>query len=80
MPGFSTLRFHKSNLGMFAPAGLADAEGYITVDDSWVYREMTNADLHRIASLSCERCDSLVRAAALVELAERDLEEWRESN
>jgi hypothetical protein len=80
MPGFSKLRFHESNLGMFAPDGLADSEGYITIHDSYTYREMSRHELHRIASLSCERCDSLVRAAALVELAERDLEEWRESN
>jgi hypothetical protein len=71
------LKFHGSNLGMFCPAGLADVEGYITIHDSFVYQEMTRHELHLAASPPCKK---LVRAAALVELAERDLEEWREAN
>jgi len=71
------LKFHQSSLGMFAPAGLADVEGYITIHDSFVYREMSRHELHLAA---CPPCQDIVRAAALVELAERDLELWREAN
>jgi hypothetical protein len=38
---------------------------------------MSRHELHLAASPPGKK---LVRAAALVELAERDLEEWRESN
>jgi hypothetical protein len=71
------LKFHQSNLGMFCPAGLADVDGYIAIHDSFVYREMSRHELHVAASPPGKK---LVRAAALVELAERDLELWRESN
>lgn len=68
-----TKRFHGNNLGQFQPRGLADTEGYITIHDSPVYGEASESELNEFANSR----SALVRAAALVELAERAIREWR---
>lgn len=68
-----TKTYHVMNLGCFAPVGLADAEGYVTYHDSPRYAKASEAKLRewegsRVAA---------VRAAAVTEIAERDLQRWR---
>lgn len=69
-----TKSFHASNMGRFAPTYLADQDGYITVHDSDRYEKAT------VAELSAWRRSTVgeIRAAAIVELAAREIQRWRD--
>lgn len=68
-----TKTYHISNLGSFAPGGLADSSGFVTYHDSERYGKATDAQLEEWS----ESSRAAVRAAALTEQAERRLEQWR---
>lgn len=69
-----THKFHHSELGLYAPADHVAKDGYITIHDSPRYARAKRDKL-------IEWCDTArspyVRAAAAVELADRELTEWR---
>lgn len=72
-----TTEYHKNNLAGYAPTEYADSCGYITIHDSPRY---ATADLDQLEEWAEESRYKAVRAAALTELANRELAEWQENN
>jgi len=68
-----TKTYHISNFGNMAPSGVDCVDGYVTIHDSTRYSDATVQQLH---TWTTSRLPA-VRDAALTELADRDLEEWR---
>lgn len=71
-----TREYHQSNLAGYAPTEYA-SNGYITVHDSPRYAA---ADLDQLEEWAEESRYAVVRAAALTELANRELAEWQARN
>ena len=71
-----TRSFHISNFGSFAPAVTTDTEGYVTIHDSPRYGAASDEQLE---SWSSNGRTEAVRNAAATEIAERRLNEWRNS-
>lgn len=69
-----TKSFHASNMGRFAPTYLADQDGYITVHDSDRYER---ADAGQLGVWRKSRIRA-IKAAAIVELASREIQRWRD--
>tara|TARA_R110000787_G_scaffold139252_1_gene252959 strand:- start:143 stop:370 length:228 start_codon:yes stop_codon:yes gene_type:complete len=69
-----TITFHKSNLGKFEPHRIADDGGYITIHDSARYGSASEGELNAWD----ESRFSLIRNAAMVEMACRKLSACRE--
>ena len=69
-----TRSFHASNMGSFSPTYLADQDGYITIHDSPRYKKASEAQL---AEWRKSRA-WVIKAAAIVELAEREIQRWRD--
>ncbi len=72
----TTATYHVSNLGSYAPSGIADNNGYVTYHKSPRYGRATEAQLDGWA---CSRI-AAVRNAAITEQAERRLAEWQRAN
>lgn len=70
-----TKAYHITNLGAFAPHGCAGRDGYVTYHDSPRYADATDAQLEQWV----HKGRKAVRNAALTEIAERQIEQWRES-
>ena len=71
-----TKKYHQSNLGSYAPAGASrDSQGYITYHESPRYSSASREQLDAWA----DSRTAVVRNAALTEIAERALEEWRKT-
>ena len=68
-----TKSYHVSNLGSFAPSGLADNQGYVMYHVSPRYGRATDEQLATWA----DSRSAVVRAAAITEQAERELAEWQ---
>ena len=68
-----TRTFHATNMGRFAPTYLADNNGYITIHDSTRYQQAKDQELAEWRRSSVPA----IRAAAIVELAEREIQRWR---
>jgi hypothetical protein len=68
-----TKTFHATNMGRFAPTYLADNNGYITIHDSTRYQQAKDQELAEWRRSSVPA----IRAAAIVELAEREIQRWR---
>jgi hypothetical protein len=68
-----TKTFHATNMGRFAPTYLADGNGYITIHDSTRYQQAKDQELAEWRRSSVPA----IRAAAIVELAEREIQRWR---
>jgi len=68
-----TKTFHVTNMGRFGPTYLADNDGYITVHDSTRYEQAGDQQLAEWRRSSVPS----VRAAAIVELAQREIQRWR---
>lgn len=71
-----TRTYHISNFGSFAPAGVECVDGYVTIHESIRYSTATVPQLHE---WSTSRLPA-VRDAALTELANRAVQQWRNSN
>ena len=67
--------YHISNFGSFAPQGVSEENGYVKYHDSPRY---DNANFEQLNDWAESRI-SLVRNAALTEIAERNVQSWRES-
>ena len=68
-----TRTYHISNFGNMAPLGVDCVNSHITIHDSIRYSAATVEQLHTWTTSRL----SAVRDAALTELANRDLLEWR---
>jgi len=68
-----TKTYHITNLGSFAPRGIAGQDGYVICHDSKRY---SNANESQLATWRESRSKA-VRNAALTEIAERSLQVWR---
>lgn len=71
-----TKTYHITNLGSYAPSGIADVNGYVTYHASPRYSKATEEQLNGWA----ESRVKAVRNAAVTEMAERHLESWRNGN
>jgi hypothetical protein len=71
-----TKTYHISNFGSMAPSGVDCVDGYVTIHDSTRYSDATVAQLH---TWTTSRLPA-VRDAALTELANRSVQQWRNSN
>ena len=70
-----TKSIHVSNLGSFG-VNLSNANGYVTCHDSLRYAKATNAKLDTWS----ESRVKAVRNAAAVEMAKREIRQWRKAN
>ena len=70
-----TKTYHISNFGSFAPNGVNCIDGFVTIHDSTRYVEASEEQLHKWTNSRL----NAVRDAALTELANRALENWRSS-
>jgi hypothetical protein len=68
-----TRTYHISNFGNMAPLGVDCVNGYVTIHESIRY---SSATVEQLNTWTTSRL-SAVRDAALTELANRDLQEWR---
>ena len=68
-----TRTYHISNFGSFAPAGVDCVDGYVTIHESTRY---STATVEQLNTWTTSRF-SAVRDAALTELADRAIEDWR---
>lgn len=71
-----TKTYHISNFGSMTPAGVDCVDGYVTIHDSTRYSDATVQQLH---TWTTSRLPA-VRDAALTELANREVQNWRNSN
>lgn len=72
----NTKCYHISNFGSFAPEVEADANGYVTYHESERYAKASNAQLREWLGSRIKA----VRNAAATEIAQRKLNQWRNSN
>lgn len=71
-----TTTYHISNFGNMAPSGVDCVDGYVTIHESTRYSAATVQQLH---TWTTSRLPA-VRDAALTELANRNVQQWRNSN
>lgn len=72
----TTATYHISNLGSYAPAGIAAFDGYVIYHKSVRYARASDEQL---AAWTESRIKA-VRNAAVTEQAERKLAKWQRSN
>jgi len=70
-------KYHQTNLGAFAPKGLADDAGYIRYHDDPRYALASDERLKEWAGSFYVKP---VRAAAVIEQCKRELAAWRRSH
>lgn len=75
---------HVSNFGAFAPTEIQNVNGYVTYHDSRYYERAGKKKLQELAApvppseLTFKR--RMVRNAAIVELADRAVAQWRKAS
>jgi hypothetical protein len=65
---------HSTQFGKFAAGLVADSQGFVEIHDSSRYAAATDETLHDW----CESRSTAVRNAARAELAQRQIQQWRE--